>query len=105
MGLCQMAVTEDKVLNLSTARAAIQKAAALGANLISLPECWNSPYATSSFPQYAEEIPNSTKLCSVAQHPSTYLMTSLAKEHEIFLIGGSIPERASNGDLFNTCTS
>jgi predicted amidohydrolase len=42
-----------------TARAAdkIREAAAEKAQVIVLPECFNSPFGTKFFPEYAEEIP------------------------------------------------
>lgn len=52
--------------------------------------CWISEY----FPQYAEEIPNGE---------TSRTLSDLAKQNEIFLVGGSIPEK--EGDkLYNTCT-
>ena len=37
---------------------AISGAARSGAKLVSLPECFNSPYAVTAFPKYAEVVPN-----------------------------------------------
>lgn len=60
---------------------------------MALPECFNSPYGTSYFKDYAERIPGQ----------STEVLSKAAKENNIFLIGGSIPEE-DNGKLYNTCT-
>lgn len=57
MALCQIAVTPDKPTNIQTALAAVQRAVQGGAQLVALPECWNSPYAVGSFPAYAEPVP------------------------------------------------
>lgn len=58
LGLCQILVEDDKAANIVRARAALEEAAkAGGAQLVSLPECWNGPYATASFPLFAEPIP------------------------------------------------
>ena len=46
----------------------------------------------SYFGDYAESIPGDTS-CMLAE---------AAKEHSIYLIGGSIPEK-DDGKLFNTC--
>eukprot|EP00965_Chrysotila_dentata_P228077 6196395-Pleurochrysis_carterae.AAC.1 len=35
----------------------IGEAAANGAKIVMLPECWNSPYDSKQFPQWAEEVP------------------------------------------------
>jgi omega-amidase len=45
----QISVTADKTKNLTTAAAAVAKAAATGAKIIVLPEMFNCPYANTSF--------------------------------------------------------
>ena len=89
----QMLVNADKNVNLKKAADFVAKAAKAGAHLISLPECFNCPYGNNFFEKYAENIPNG---------PTTKYLEDLAREHKIFLIGGSIPEEC-NGTLFNTC--
>ncbi|XP_070547545.1 omega-amidase NIT2-like [Ptychodera flava] len=93
IALIQLAVTANKVENLTRASKLISDAAKGGAKIVSLPECFNSPYGTKYFPEYAEKIPGQ----------STEVLSNAAKENEIFLIGGSIPEE-DNGKLYNTCT-
>lgn len=93
LALVQLAVTASKSDNLARASKLIKEAASKGANIVALPECFNSPYGTSYFPEYAEPIPG----------PSTETLVNAAKENNIFLIGGSIPEE-DNGKLYNTCT-
>ena len=44
-------------MNLSRAADFIREAASKGAQLIVLPECFNSPYGTSYFSEYCEPIP------------------------------------------------
>lgn len=67
-------------------------------------EIWNGPYATDSFPVYAEPIPASSSQCNESTHPSSHLLSSLAKKFGIVLIGGSISERDSeSGKIYNTC--
>ena len=56
-------------------------------------ECFNSPYGIQHFAKYAEQIPGQ----------STNMLSSLAKELKVFIVGGSIPE-AEGGKYFNTCT-
>jgi hypothetical protein len=56
---------------------------------------WNCPYANDSFPVYAEDIDGDAS-------PSTALLSSLARELAVVLVGGSIPERVDD-KLFNTC--
>ena len=103
LALCQILVhPSDKAANLAAARAAVAEAAGAGAKLICLPECFNSPYDSKLFPQYAEEVPSSFASISSEIHPSTHMLCTAAREHGVFLIGGSIPER--DGDaVYNTC--
>ena len=102
LALCQIAVSDDKQQNIATATAAVTEAAKHAAQVVSLPECWNSPYATTSFPQYAEEIPEKTVLLSEKDHPSTFALAQLAAKLQIYLVGGSIPEKDAAGKVYNT---
>ncbi|XP_031815431.1 omega-amidase NIT2 isoform X2 [Sarcophilus harrisii] len=56
-------------------------------------ECFNSPYGANFFPEYAEPIPGEC----------TRRLSDLAKECQVYLIGGSIPEE-DDGKFYNTCT-
>ena len=103
LGMCQTLVGTDKAKNLVTAAEAVAKAVSLGAQLVSLPECFNAPYATDKFREYSEVIPAEAKSVNEEEHPSTSLLLKLAKEHGIFLIGGSIPERDASDNIYNTC--
>ncbi|XP_064395028.1 omega-amidase NIT2-like [Halichondria panicea] len=93
IALIQLTVGKDKNANLHKAESLIREAAENNARVISLPECFNSPYDTGCFPDYAETIPGGiTSDC----------LSKLARECRIYLIGGSIPEK--DGDNFyNTC--
>ena len=88
IALCQMMVTSDKKQNLQRAAKAVEEAAQGGGRVVCLPEIWNSPYDVKLFGDYAEP----------ADGPSTTLMSELAQKYGIYLIGGSIPEQASDGD-------
>lgn len=94
IALAQLSVTANKAENILRAVTAIKTAAEGGANIISLPECFNSPYGTSFFPEYAEEIPGE----------STTALSQAAKKYGVYVIGGSIPER-SGTKIYNTCTA
>ncbi|XP_056415269.1 omega-amidase NIT2 [Hyla sarda] len=93
LALVQLLVSSVKSDNLKRASELIKKAAQQGAQIVALPECFNSPYGTKFFPEYAEKIPGQ----------STQILSEVAKECGIYLIGGSIPEEDS-GKLYNTCT-
>jgi omega-amidase len=95
LALCQLAVGSDKEANWETARSAVKEAAGNGAKLVVLPEMWNCPYSNDSFPVYAEDIDGGAS-------PSADVLSKIAKEHGVTLVGGSIPE-TSDGKLYNTC--
>ncbi|KAL0589282.1 hypothetical protein ABG067_002501 [Albugo candida] len=101
LALCQISVSDDKTKNIAAARSAVTEAASKGAKMIALPECWNSPYATVSFPQYAEEIPSESCSLKEQEHPSTFAMSALAQSLQVYIIGGSIPERCGS-EIYNT---
>ncbi|MBC2577130.1 carbon-nitrogen hydrolase family protein [Peptostreptococcus russellii] len=92
LAVVQMKVTDNKKENISKAKDMIREAAQKGANLVILPEIFNSPYNNSSFPVYAEEFPGETSL----------EMMKIAKECSIVLVAGSIPEKEGDS-IFNTC--
>lgn len=102
LALCQFASGADKLANLEVAREAVAGAAARGAAVIVLPECFNSPYATDKFPVYAETIPGDVTEASASENPTTHFLHGLAKKHGVYLIGGSFPER-DGAHLYNTC--
>eukprot|EP00817_Percolomonadidae_sp_ATCC50343_P007257 CAMPEP_0117432244 /NCGR_PEP_ID=MMETSP0758-20121206/11756_1 /TAXON_ID=63605 /ORGANISM="Percolomonas cosmopolitus, Strain AE-1 (ATCC 50343)" /LENGTH=314 /DNA_ID=CAMNT_0005222015 /DNA_START=41 /DNA_END=982 /DNA_ORIENTATION=- len=92
VGLCQFDVGHDKEKNVETASKAIEDAVKKGADLVVLPECFNSPYGTKYFGKYAESISDS---------PTLEKMSKLAKKHNITLVAGSIPTKEQE-KLYNT---
>ena len=56
----------------------LQSAASDGARVVALPECFNSPYGTKYFADYAENIPG----------PSTQALGDLARELKLYIVGG-----------------
>ena len=105
VGVCQVAVTADKSLNIETAARALDEASGNGANMIVLPECWNSPYSVACFPEYAEEVPGVGEICDPQASPSFSMVCETAKKNGVWVVGGSIPERdeSDGGKLYNTC--
>nr|XP_967861.2 PREDICTED: omega-amidase NIT2 isoform X1 [Tribolium castaneum] len=92
--LVQCLVGKDRLKNLENASNLIHKAKSNGAQLVALPECFNSPYGTKFFDEYAESIPDG---------PTSKMLSEAAKKHSIYIIGGTFPERDDN-KLYNTCT-
>lgn len=85
VAVIQMKVTHDKAQNVQKACSFIKKACEKNANLVILPECFNSPYGTQYFKEYSELEDNSWTL--------NQLRTQL-KESPCTLIAGSIPEKS-----------
>ena len=89
VAVIQMSVSDVKETNLKKAQSMIKKACQQGAQMVVLPEVFNSPYQTDLFPDYAEPYPG----------PTTRLLSSLAAEHKVLLVGGSIIEKDADGKL------
>lgn len=100
LALCQFKAGSDKNVNIARAAKAIDSAT--GAELVVLPEIWNSPYSTASFPQYAEAVPVVGGKPNIKDSPSIAMLIEKAKEKKIWLIGGSVPEK-DEGKIYNTC--
>lgn len=97
ISLVQMKVGMNKTENVANALKFIRKTVTADQpKLVALPECFNSPYGTKYFNEYAEHIPDGYTSKS---------LSNIAKELNIYLIGGTIPERdTSDNKLYNTCT-
>jgi len=94
LALIQLSVGSNKSENLVRAASKISEAVRGGANIVSLPECFNSPYGTQYFKEYAESVPNGL---------SCEALKDAAVKNKVYLIGGSIPE-VSDGKYYNTST-
>ncbi|KAI8899527.1 carbon-nitrogen hydrolase [Globomyces pollinis-pini] len=96
LALIQLMVSSNKQNNLNRAAKLVKEAATKGANVIVLPECFNSPYGTGYFASYAEELKGETASA----------LSQMAKESNVYLIGGSFPEKQTGESTkyFNTCT-
>lgn len=92
--LIQMKVGKDRTKNLEHASDLISRAKNEGAKLVALPECFNSPYGTNFFSEYAEQVP-----CG----PTCDMLSKAAKDNQIFLVGGTFPE-IDDSKYYNTCT-
>lgn len=64
------------------------------ADFVFLPEVWTVGWDCSSFPDCSEYIRNAD---------SVNMLKSIAKKFSVNIIGGSIIEKSSDGNLFNTC--
>jgi omega-amidase len=101
VALCQIKVGADKIQNIETASKALEQSAK-AADLLVLPECWNSPYAVTSFPKYAEIFPPVGEKPKQEESPSTFMLSTKAAELGKWIIGGSVPE-TDGSNVYNTC--
>ncbi|KZX15312.1 2-oxoglutaramate amidase [Methanobrevibacter cuticularis] len=86
IALCQMEVVDNKKKNLKKAKEMIIRGKEKGAEIAILPEMFNCPYENEKFVEYAEERENSETLNNIAK---------IAKESNIYILAGSIPEKES----------
>ncbi|XP_037723444.1 omega-amidase NIT2-like [Drosophila subpulchrella] len=89
--LLQLKDFKDKAANVQNAVSKIEAAVKEHSpRLITLPEYFNSP-----FPVHSESIPDGS---------TSQQLSSLAKKHQIYIVGGTIPELGENDAIYNTCT-
>ena len=99
LGLVQMNMAADFQTNLRKMTVMVKEAAEKGAHIVCLPELFNCPY----FPQYnidgkldREQIHYDT-----IPGPTTDILSSIARDNNVILVGGSIYEKAGE-NFFNT---
>ena len=88
----QMSTVADKMENVRTVKAYLEKIKDENPDFVILPEMFCCPYQTENFPIYAEK-----EVGPVWQQLSGY-----AKQYGIYLIGGSMPEKDAEGNVYNT---
>jgi predicted amidohydrolase len=93
IGQIQMHITDNKNENIKKADRLIDELVKQGADIVVLPEMFNCPYTSSSFPKFAE-----------MEGGDTYqFLSRKAQDKQIYLFGGSIPEKTADGKIYNTC--
>lgn len=86
VGIIQLPAKGDKEENLKTMEESIALVKKEGADVVCLPEMWNCPYQNSYFTKFAEE-----------DFGETYeKMSQVARDNEVYLIGGSIPIKSGD---------
>jgi omega-amidase len=101
----------NKAQNLTHAREMILRAATTEGSrakphMVVLPECFNSPYGHVHFRLYAEKIGFANGQpydISKSESETVKMLSSVAKDTGVWIIGGSIPEQ-DGGKIYNTCT-
>lgn len=94
IALCQMKIGDDKKLNMKKAEEMMEVSYLKGADVVVLPEMFNCPYDNSYFKQFAEEF-NSGE--------TVRMLSNAAKKYSLYIVGGSIPEKDLQGNIYNTC--
>jgi len=89
--IIQMNVGFDKKVNLEMMESHVNKAAEAKADIVVLPEMFNCPYSHDYFTDYAEE----------AGDECYKSLSNAALKNNIYLVGGSIPEKDGN-KVYNT---
>ncbi len=90
--LLQTPVAGARRRNLENAAAMMERPEVAGADFVTLPEMFTTPYQTALFPIYAEPEGG----------PSWQFCSDLAKRHGVYLSAGSMPERGEDGRVYNT---
>lgn len=97
IGIIQMRASNSKEENLSRAETYVEQAVRQGADIVALPEMFCCPMAHKYYRKFAERK-GGMMYRALAQ---------MAKKYKVVLIGGSVPEIASDGSsseskIFNT---
>ena len=109
VALVQFQVSPEPQVNRQQVRHWLERAMAPGQTspspkLLMLPEVWNSPYQAERFAEFAEPIPEPGADLLDGPSASLKVVAEVAVSHGVSVIAGSIPERSSDGRIFNTAT-
>ena len=88
----QMSTVADKMENVRTVKTYLEKIKDENPDFVILPEMFCCPYQTENFPIYAEKEGG----------PVWQQLSGYAKQYVIYLIGGSMPEKDAEGNVYNT---
>ena len=88
----QMPTVADKMENVRTVKIYLEKIKDENPDFVILPEMFCCPYQTENFPIYAEK----------EGRPVWQQLSGYAKQYGIYLIGGSMPEKDAEGNVYNT---
>ncbi|MBV7330550.1 carbon-nitrogen hydrolase family protein [Chloroflexi bacterium TSY] len=91
---CQMNSQNDKDANLATAERLIDEAASLGAQMVGLPEMFNMLGEDQDTLNGAESLPG----------PTSEFLANKARQHGMYIHGGSIPVQVPNNKKVWNCT-
>jgi predicted amidohydrolase len=90
----QLRTCSSRAETLKRASALVKEAAGRGAQLVCLPEAWTGLYGVEFFKGNAERWKS--------EDSGTELMSRLADEHGIYVVGGVIEQHPTTDTMFNT---
>ena len=88
----QMPTVTAKMENVRTVKTYLEKIKDENPDFVILPEMFCCPYQTENFPIYAEKEGG----------PIWQQLSAYAKQYGVYLIGGSMPEKDAEGNVYNT---
>jgi len=91
VAVCQLKTELDQDVTLAKAERMVKEAAGNGADMVALPEMFNCPYSSGYF----------RKIAALGHEKSVAAMSRWARENNVILIGGSIPE-VEGDKIYNT---
>lgn len=91
IAVCQIRTELEQDMTLAKAEKMVAEAAAKGAEIVALPEMFNCPYSKKYF----------RPMAALGHEKTVNAMSRWAKENNIILIGGSIPETEGE-NIYNT---
>lgn len=94
LAACQMNSRNNKAANLATASRLIDEAAAMGAHMVGLPEMFNLLGTNEEIAAGGEAIPG----------PTSQFLAQKARQHGIYLHGGSFMERVEGSQKVKNTT-
>lgn len=89
----QLSVTPDPVDNLKRAARGVAKAAAEGASIVALPECFVGSYGVDNFAKWAEVL---------GEFGGSAMMSAAARNEGVYVVGGVIEADEEAQKMFNT---
>ncbi|CAI2377381.1 unnamed protein product [Moneuplotes crassus] len=99
MALVQMKMQREKAKNVLKAHKMISEAAEAGADVIVLPEAFTCNYSKFPILENAEPIDDYE---TNEEATAARMLSEAAKEHSVYIIGGSIAERRDDGKIYNS---
>lgn len=102
LGLVQMKCSVNRQENMDKAVAMIREATNRGADVVCLPELFQDLYPAQT---RATDTASKDRFASTAEEfpgPTTKILSEIARQCGIVLVGGSFVERGDNGDIYNT---